>query len=165
MKLKIKIINIREKTAVQFKPKNKAYHQVKGMTLGAFSKNSRPAHSSRPKSSIDSSLPAIAENVTKTLSNKNTLEKFASRSFRNDDFSRTGLVKDATSYYRVSRVNKLMLLCKSYPLTSIQPVVISDPMIKEWIFDKKTSQFYGIFVLIFLIKLTIFVDKRIRLKL
>ena len=135
------MVNIPEKTAVQFKPKNKTYHQVKGMTLGAFSKNSRPAHSTRPKSSIDSPLPAIAENVTKTLSNKNTLEKFASRSFRNDDFSRTGLVKDATSYYRISRVNKLMLLCKSYPLTSIQPVVISDPMIKEWIFHKKHLYF------------------------
>ena len=126
---------------IQFKPKHNTFQQgIKGMTMG-LTKGVRTG-GLRPRSADSPrSLPAIAEQVTKTLSNKNTLEKFTIRACRNNDFSRTGLLQPATSNYRSSKVNKLMLACKTYPAISVQPVVITDDVLRSVIKCFKKQRF------------------------
>ena len=122
----------------QFKTKNKTYQHVKGMTMG-FTKGVRTGGLRSRTSPGD--LPVIAEQVTKTLSNKNTLEKFTIRTCRNNDFTRSGLTRDATSNYRISKINKLMIVAKTYPAISIQPVVISDDVLRSVLKCFRKSRF------------------------
>ena len=141
----------------QSKQKNKL--NMKGMTLGlkGVTRNNRQR--------VNVELPSIAEQVSKTLSNKNTLEKFSVRACRNDDFGRLGLTNLETSNYRMSKINKLMLVCKTYPAISIQPVVISDDVLrsiaKESVHheNKKKKLLEGIFFIIAALVLKVYISK------
>ena len=74
-------------------------------------------------------LPTINEAVKSTLSNKTTLEKIIRRTGRNDDFKRLGLINDV-SCFRVMK-NKFMTVCQTYPPILIQPLTVSDEVMKS----------------------------------
>lgn len=105
-----------------YKPAKKSHHKmnknIKGMTIG-WSKTSKQLQATNNQ---QQHLPTINEAVRSTLSNKSTLEKMTSRTARNDDFARLGLIDD-TSPVTTAR-NKFMVLCKTYPTVMLQPRVM-----------------------------------------
>ena len=74
-------------------------------------------------------LPTINEAVKSTLSNKTTLDKIVRRTARNDDFKRLGLINDISAF-RIMK-NKFMTVCQTYPPILIQPLTVSDDVMKS----------------------------------
>lgn len=72
-------------------------------------------------------LPTISENITKTLQNKSTSERYKQRSSRNGDWDRLGM---KCAPLKESKANELMLLCKTYPAITVQPATVSDTQLR-----------------------------------
>ena len=83
------------------------------------------------KQFIDSevTLATLEKAVKSTLSNKTTLDKIVRRTARNDDFKRLGLINDISAF-RIMK-NKFMTVCQTYPPILIQPLTVSDDVMKS----------------------------------
>ncbi|CBY22279.1 unnamed protein product [Oikopleura dioica] len=75
-------------------------------------------------------LPTISENITSTLKNKGTLEKFNERSSRNGDFERLGLTSGSFRVLNTAKMNSPFSLCKTYPGITVQLSSITDTTVQ-----------------------------------
>uniref|UniRef100_H2Y618 Myotubularin-related protein 13 n=1 Tax=Ciona savignyi TaxID=51511 RepID=H2Y618_CIOSA len=75
-------------------------------------------------------LPPIDEAMTKTLSDKDTMHRLFQRSCESD-YKRMGLLNTEGNRYRLSRVNRMFSVCRSYPACLVVPMSVSDEQVKS----------------------------------
>ncbi|XP_078483997.1 myotubularin-related protein 5-like isoform X3 [Ciona intestinalis] len=88
-------------------------------------------------------LPPIDEAMTKTLSDKDTMNRLIQRSCEGD-YQRLGLLNRDGNRYRLSRVNRMFSVCRSYPACSVVPMNMSDDQIKSLAHCHHQSRFPSI---------------------
>uniref|UniRef100_H2XNB0 Myotubularin-related protein 13 n=1 Tax=Ciona intestinalis TaxID=7719 RepID=H2XNB0_CIOIN len=88
-------------------------------------------------------MPPIDEAMTKTLSDKDTMNRLIQRSCEGD-YQRLGLLNTDGNRYRLSRVNRMFSVCRSYPACSVVPMNMSDDQIKSLAHCHHQSRFPSI---------------------
>uniref|UniRef100_H2Y623 PH domain-containing protein n=1 Tax=Ciona savignyi TaxID=51511 RepID=H2Y623_CIOSA len=68
--------------------------------------------------------------MTKTLSDKDTMHRLFQRSCESD-YKRMGLLNTEGNRYRLSRVNRMFSVCRSYPACLVVPMSVSDEQVKS----------------------------------